>query len=101
MQRLSKLQRDLLSLIAMNPGKDSSTIHHKLNTQDGQPVATAPFYSSLDDLVNKELIRRETQDGETDKYSLTSAGQASLYNHQYSTANTPTSPQDDVDEFFV
>lgn len=74
MQDLTALQRDTLVVINGIAEASGVEIIDELEEYYEQELFGGRLYPSLDDLVKQGLIEKTSQDGRTNAYSLTEAG---------------------------
>lgn len=75
---LTSLQRDTLIVIRGRTDASGVEIIDELEDYYDEELFGGRLYPSLDDLVDKGLVAKTTQDGRTNAYSLTDEGQRLL-----------------------
>lgn len=80
MEDLTALQRDTLVVIRGTADVSGVEIIDELEDYYDEELFGGRLYPSLDDLVDKGLVVKSTQDGRTNAYSLTNDGQRLLEN---------------------
>lgn len=79
---LRAFQRDLLKALAQLGSVKGLTAKKRLKTFYKGEVYNGRLYPNLDDLVERELVAKETIDGRTNAYQLTDWGRTVLKEHE-------------------
>lgn len=100
MHDLSSIQRDLLYVIAAANEPTGPNINDRLSEYYQKEVSAGNFYPTLDSLVNKGLIDKHSDDGCTNRYTLTDDGRDTLQTrrHWENTSNTTISASHDPED---